>query len=58
VTLNEVHRKELLPFVLADVVNGNDVRMLETGGGGGLGPKPLHHFLPAELAERQQLDGD
>ena len=57
-SLDEVHREERLAIVLANVVNGDDVRMLQRRGGTGLGPKPLQEVVAAELAERKQLESN
>ncbi len=52
---DQVHRKVLLTFVLADIVDSDNIRMLETGGGDRFGSKTLHGTLTVELGERQQL---
>jgi hypothetical protein len=44
--------------MLADVVDGNDVGMLQAGGCRGLGLKALHHVSTTEVAKRQQLECD
>ena len=42
-------------LMLAHVVDGDDVWMLQTGGGAGLGLKSLDGFCTGELAEGEQL---
>jgi hypothetical protein len=57
-SLDEVHGEERLAIVLANVVNGDDVGMLQRRGGAGLGPKPLEEVGATELAKREQLERD
>ena len=57
--LDIFHRKVLLPVVLADLVDGHDVRMLQMGDRLGFGPEPLHHLGLGQLpGGEHQLDGD
>src|SRR5690348_9550096 len=44
--------------MLTDFVNGNDVRMIEVGGGLGLGAEALHIGRRSELAGEDHLQGD
>jgi hypothetical protein len=48
----------MLPLLLADFVNGHDVRMLQRRSRGGLSPETLHGIVAAERAEREQLEGN
>ena len=56
--LDKVHREKRLAFMLADIVNGDKVRVLQAGCGCRFGPKPLHQIVAAELAEREQFECD
>src|SRR5262245_41321186 len=44
-TLDVIHREVGLAFVLADFVDGNDVRMLKIGRRAGFRAKPFDEFL-------------
>ena len=44
-SLDVIHREEVLPLGEADFVNGDDVRMLQAGGGGGFGAEALNEIL-------------
>jgi hypothetical protein len=48
----------MLPVMLADFVDGDDVRVLKAGGGFGLGAKTLHERIAGETAEQQHLHRD
>ncbi len=40
-TLHEIHREEVFSVLLAEIVDGNNVRMLELGGRAGFVKEPL-----------------
>ena len=56
-SLHEIHGEILQPGMLADLVDGHDVRMLQLGGGHGLRAESLDHLGPREFSGRHQLDG-
>jgi hypothetical protein len=47
---NEPHAKVLLPFVLADLVSGDDIGVIQIGRRFCLGTKPLLHRLARQRA--------
>ena len=51
-----VHRKVRLTVGLANLVDGDDVRVLELGDGLGFTAEPLERRLSRELAEQHHLD--
>ena len=55
---DELHAEKRTPVLLAHLVNGNDIRMVEPGGGLGLGTESLHLPLAGELAGEHQLECD
>jgi hypothetical protein len=48
-SLDQFHAEVVLPSILAHFVNGNDVRMIELGGGFGFGVEALHVSCRGEL---------
>ena len=56
--LDEAHREIMLALVLADLVDRHDARMVEVGGGLGLGVEPLDVGLVGELAGEDHLERD
>src|SRR5207247_1491888 len=46
---HQLHAEKVLSFVLADLVNWHDVRMVEAGSGFGFGVEPLDVGPPGEL---------
>ena len=56
--LDEIHREVADPLVLADLVNGDNVGVLQPGRGGGLGAEPADIFRAGKLAGGKYLDGD
>src|SRR5262245_61427233 len=48
----------MLPLVLADLVNGDDVGVVETGRRLGLGAEALHLGWRGQLAGEDHLEGD
>ncbi len=48
----------MLAIVRADLVDGHDVRVVEVGGGLGLGAEALHFRLGSETAGKDHLEGD
>ena len=56
--LDVIHREVVLAFVDAHFVNRDDVRMLQNGGGGGLGPETLHEFLARQRSGQDHLHRD
>ena len=55
-TRHVVHREKELTRVFANLVDGDDVRMLQAGGGFRLGPKPGGQLRPAEGQHQLQSD--
>jgi hypothetical protein len=53
-----VHREERLTLVLAHLVNGYDVRVLQRGSGLGLGAEPTHELGPRERGADHHFEGD
>lgn len=45
----------MLAVAKPDLVNGHDVRVLQAGGRGGLGPKSLHQVGPGQRAGEEEL---
>src|SRR5262245_59616765 len=56
--LDEVHGEIELSLMLADLVDGDNVRVLEVSGGTGLGVKALQVLLAGELPRKDHLEGD
>jgi hypothetical protein len=56
--LDEVHREERLAVVLADVMDGNDVRVLQPGGGFRLGAKSPQGSGVGLAAGQDHLEGN
>ena len=50
------HGEEMLAVVEADFVNGDNVRMLQTGGRGGLAAKAVHRLGTRLRAEQDRFD--
>src|SRR5260370_30808534 len=53
-----IHREVLLAVMLAYLVNGHDIRMLQAGRCFRLRPKPLHEIVTRKLAKEQHLNRD
>ncbi len=51
----EVHREVVLAFELADVVDGHDVRVSQSGDGLGLEIEPAYHLLGGGVAAEQHF---
>ena len=56
--LQQLHDNELLAFVLANVVDGANIGMIQGGGGTGLAPKALQRLGVAGKLLGQELEGD
>src|SRR6185503_14689336 len=56
--LDVIHGEVVLPSRKADFVNGHNVRVLETGGSGGLGAKTLDEILACERPSQKHFHGD
>jgi hypothetical protein len=55
VAFDEVHDEKRLALVRAHFVDGDDVRVLQTGGRGRFGPEPLRLVLTRLVAEQEHL---
>src|SRR5262249_49912395 len=53
--VDKAHRKEMLAFMLANFVDGNDAGMLQGGGDFGLGIEPLHIFVRSQTSAQNHL---
>ena len=56
-SVDQFHAEVVLPSVFAHFVNGNDVRMIELGGGFGFGVETLHVSCRGELPGQEQFQG-
>src|SRR5215831_2875289 len=56
--LYQVHRKERLTLMVADFVDGNDVRVVQLRGGLRLRAKTLHAGGIGKMAAQHQFDGN
>src|SRR5262249_53118987 len=56
--LNQFHAEVVPAVVLADLVNGHDVRMIEVGDGSRFGAEALHFRRGRQLAGEDHLQGD
>jgi len=56
--LQEFHGNELLPFVLVDLMDRANVRMIEGRGGFGLALEPVHGLTVFRYRFREKLQGD
>src|SRR5688572_11587622 len=52
VAFHVFHREEMLSVVLPDFVDGDDVRMLQSGGGLGFGAEHSDEFVTGKFAEQ------
>ena len=57
-TFDQIHREIVLPLLLADFVDGDDVRMFEPRRRRRFRTKPFHVFRPSERAITHQLYRD
>ena len=55
---NQIHREIMLASLFANVVDGDNVRMLEVARRRGFGPKPFHVFGFREQTVAQEFYGD
>ena len=55
--LDVIHREVILALLLAHFMNGDDVRMLQTGRSRGFGAKSLDGFLARKLPGQDHFDG-
>lgn len=56
--IHVIHREVGLPFMLADLVYGHDVRVLEAGSGLGFYPESSDKVVTGQLAEEQHFYRD
>jgi hypothetical protein len=56
--LDVIHREVVLPLLLADLVDGDDVGVLEAGGGPGFLLEAAHVGFVGELPAQDHLQGD
>jgi hypothetical protein len=54
----EAHAEVLLALVVADFVDGDDVRMFKAGRGFGFGAEALHEFGRSQLAGQHYFERD
>src|SRR5436309_11342689 len=57
-SLDVIHREVMLTVVDANIVNGDDVRVLEEGRSRNLAPEPLNDLLARELPGQDHLHRD
>jgi hypothetical protein len=57
-SLQQLHDDVWAAFVLADIMDGANVRMIQGGGGAGLTPEPIEGLLVLGVLLRQELQRD
>ena len=53
-----LHRKVMLPLMCADLMNGNDIRVLKAGHCLSLDAETPYHVFTGELPEKEHFDGN